>query len=278
MTSAVILSLLLSGTHPPSRPPGIRWERDFDVALRKAKAAQKPLLVDFWAEWCGWCHRLDRTTYADPIVVKMSESFVAVKVNTEGGPRQTAVALRYNVESLPTIAFLSPSGRPLFRLNGFQGPGQFPRTLVQAKDLADRVMGWETALEQNAEDPAALAALGIHLFEQDAYAESSELLARAARGDEGRPLDERKQTRLLLGAMLKSDEKHRQAEEVLKQALALPASSVHDPKLLYVLGKLYLAWGRTEQARTTLQQVVNLHSQSAIAAKARETLVALERK
>jgi thioredoxin-like negative regulator of GroEL len=278
MTSALALVVLLSGASSATRPAGIHWEKDFDLALKKAKAAHKPLIVDFWADWCGWCHRLDRTTYVDPGVVKMAEAFVAVKVNTEGGGRETTVALRYDVTSLPTIAFLSPSGRPLLRLNGYQGPGQFPQALAAAKERADRIMGYEATLEQNPEDPVALAALGVHLFEQDAYAESRELLGRAARADGSRPLEERKETRLLLGAILKSDEKYRQAETVIKEALALPPSRAHDAKLLYVLGKLYLAWGRPDQARDALQQVISLHGESAIAAKARETLVALESK
>jgi thioredoxin-like negative regulator of GroEL len=258
---------------------GIRWERRFEDALKKARTSHKPVIVDFWAQWCGWCHRLDKTTYVDPAVVKLSEGFVAVKVNTEGDPRETAVAIRYDVSSLPTIMVISPEGRPIARVNGFVGPGQFPRLLEGAKDMATRVIKWEVALDKNPKDAEALTGLGVHLFEQDSFAESLELLRRAAQVDAKRPIQERKQTRLLTGVILKAADKFPEAETVLKQGLGLrPDDALYDPKLLYVLGMLYANWGRKDEARVILQQVLTLHAQSSIAQKARDSLVALDSK
>ena len=162
MIATAAFALLVAGG--PAKQPEIHWVRQFDAALKRAKTVKKPMLVDFWAEWCGWCHRLDQTTYVDPVVVKMSEDFVAVKVNTEGTPRETAVARRYEVTSLPTIAFLSPQGRLILRLNGFQGPGQFPRAIEVAKERAVKIIEWETDLEHNPRDAEALASMGAHLF------------------------------------------------------------------------------------------------------------------
>jgi tetratricopeptide (TPR) repeat protein len=198
-------------------------------------------------------------------------------VNTEGGPRESAIALRYDVSSLPTILFVSPSGTLILRLTGYQGPGQFPQTLEHARETATKVMGWETALEKDAQDGAALLGLATHLFDLEAYADSRELLERTVKIDAERPGAQRKQARLLLAVILKTyDENYPRAETLLKQALAIHPADGYDAKLLYVLGRTYISWGKRDQARAALQEVVKSHADSPVAQKARETLVALD--
>jgi thioredoxin-like negative regulator of GroEL len=274
--AAATFALLVAGG--PAKQPEVKWVRQWDAALKRAQQTKKPLLVDFWAEWCGWCHRLDQTTYVDPVVVKMSEDFVSVKVNTEGTPREVEVARHYDVTSLPTIAFLSPAGRVILRLNGFQGPGQFPRAIELAKERAAKIIGWEDDLERDPRHAEALSSLGAHLFEQEVYDESRDFLVRAVKADRERPVDERKRTRMLLGIVHKYNHKNPEAETVLKEGLALQPASEYDPKILYVLGRLYAGWGRYDEARAVLKQILSLYAQSPVADKARETLVALDRK
>ena len=276
MIATAAFALLVAGG--PGKQPEIHWVRQFDAALKRAQTVKKPLLVDFWAEWCGWCHRLDQTTYVDPVVVKMSEDFVSVKVNTEGTPREVAVARRYDVSSLPTIAFLSPQGRMILRINGFQGPGQFPRAIEEAKERAVKIIEWEADLERDPRAAEALASMGAHLFEQEAYEESRDFLVRAVKADKERPVDERKRTRMLLGIVHKYNKKNSDAEAVLKEGLTLQPPSEYDPKILYVLGRLYAGWGKYDEARAVLKKVLSVYAQSPVADKARETLVALDRK
>ena len=275
MTAHALAVLLLGGNHPA---PGVRWEHRFEEAMKKARAAKKPVMIDFWAEWCSWCHRLDQTTYVDPVVTRLSEHFVPVKVDTEGGRKNAEIALRYNVSTLPTIAFLSPSGRLVHRLNGFQGPGQFPKTMEAAREVAQKVMSWEAALEKDASDPGALFFLGRHLFEQEFYEDSRELLYRAIRSDGARPVDDRKQARMLIGIIQNFDNKYAEGETVLKEALALRPRTELDPKMLYILGRLYQGWGRKDEARKTYRHLLAEHPDAPVAAKAKEALKKLEPK
>ena len=275
MFGTLAMTLLLTG---PATSAGIKWERSFEEALKKAKASRKPILVDFWADWCGWCHRLDKTTYLDPVVVRKAEEFVAVKVNTEGNRKETEIAIRYDVQSLPTILFLSPEGHQVYRLNGFQGPGQFPRTLDQAIEIARRILPLEAAIEKNPSDAGALAGLGQHLYEEEFYEESRELLSRSIKVDQDEPAPSRRMARMILAIIQNYDRKYGEAEGLLKEALGIKPPGEDQPKILFVLGRTYASWGRREDAQKMMQKIVREHAGSAMAQKARETLLALDRK
>jgi len=200
---------------------GIRWEKSFRDALKRARAEGRPLLVDFWADWCHWCHELDRTTYRDPAVVAASSAFVAVKVDTEGSLGDKQVSAEYGVETLPTIAFLSPGGHVLLVRQNFEGPEAFASTLEAARRSAGEVIGWESALSRDGNDAVALARLGAHLVQQNRLAEGRELLERAAKCDAAQPSGVRKHTRVLLGTLQAKGGRYREAEKLFQSALEL---------------------------------------------------------
>jgi thioredoxin-like negative regulator of GroEL len=271
---APTLALLIAGAAPGK---GVRWERDVDAGLRQARKTGKPLMVDFFAVWCGWCRRLDRSTYVDPEVVRLSAEFVAVKVNTEGSAREVDVTKRYEVGSLPTVVFLSPEGHLLLRVDGYQGPGVFPETMRRARRIAARVRDLETALRRDPDDGAALTRLGQHLFEQESLEASRDVLQRAVKRDASQAPEERKRSRMYLALILLEGRRFSQAETLLNDALELGPREPEDAKLMFLLGRTYVAWGRLEQARLTWRRLLSEHPRSRFAQKANEELHALNR-
>jgi hypothetical protein len=213
----------------------------------------------------------------DPLVVKLSEEFIALKLDTEGGKKNQEIALRYNVATLPTITFITPGGRQILTLKGFQGPGQFPRTMESARDAAVRIMAWEAALDRDSKNPAALFGLGVHLFEQEFYEDSRALLYHAAAADGERPAKDRKQARMLIGIIQNYDRKYAEGESILKEGLAIRPVTEYDSKMMFVLARLYVAWNKKEPARGVLRTLIQEHPDSSVTSKARDLLKSLER-
>ena len=173
------------------------------------------------------------------------------------------------------MAFLSPEGRELLRVNGFQGPGQFPLTLERALQAAAWVGSWEQALARNPDDPRALLALGSHAYEHEYLEEARELLRAAVARDAESEAEERRRARMLLAILEHVSRNYAEAERLVREALALPPDPDDQPKLLFVLGRTQVFSGRRDEGIATLEVIVREYPQSPVAPKARETLVNL---
>jgi thiol:disulfide interchange protein DsbD len=94
----------------------------FDEAIAIAKKACKPVMIDFFAEWCIACKELDHKTYVDAAVRKEAGRFTSIKVDaTDESAPLTDIQKRYGVLGLPTIVFIDGTGRVLEdpRVTGF---------------------------------------------------------------------------------------------------------------------------------------------------------------
>jgi thioredoxin:protein disulfide reductase len=137
---AMATMLLVAGAAfaiPQKHAAEVRWDRYDETALRAAAAAGKPVIIDFYADWCNPCHELDRETFSNAKVVDELQRFVRVKADltNDQDPRTIALTKQYGVVGMPTIVFLDASGKeiPSLRLTGFEPPEPFLARAKQAR-------------------------------------------------------------------------------------------------------------------------------------------------
>ena len=109
------------------------WESGYEAALARAGSEDKPVMIDFYTDWCGWCKKLERETYTDTRVQEALSSFVLVKLNGDREGRKLAANM--GVRGYPTLVFLNPQGQEIGRIPGFMGPEPF---LEELADLRGR--------------------------------------------------------------------------------------------------------------------------------------------
>jgi thioredoxin-related protein len=119
----------------------IKW-MSIQEAETLAKKDPKPILVDIYADWCGWCKKLDKNTFQHPDIAEyVNDNFYAVKLDAEmrepitlagrqykymtdgrRGTHELALALSNGQMSLPTMVILDSKLTQLGIIPGYQEP------------------------------------------------------------------------------------------------------------------------------------------------------------
>lgn len=101
---------------------GLNWHTDLNSALEEAKKTNKPIFIDFYAQWCSYCKKLDENTFSDQQVQeKLKSKYVLAKIDIDKYPN---IASDYKVYGVPTIVFLNPNGTDIKRNEGYIGPSE----------------------------------------------------------------------------------------------------------------------------------------------------------
>ena len=134
----------------------LRWN-ELEPALAEAKRSGKPVIVDVFTDWCGWCKRMDKTTYGHPDVRDyVARAFVPARINAEDDKRRATYqgesrtyrqfADGFRISGYPTTLFLAADGSLITQLPGYVKPETFLTVLHYVGDGHYRTRSWDAYL------------------------------------------------------------------------------------------------------------------------------------
>ncbi len=137
---AVLATITVAGQfrqNSSGKQQGIVWRTDLMVAHHEAQTVNRPLLISFGADWCGFCQRMEQGTLASPDIAQyVNRSFVPVKLDIK---KHGEIARILEVNRIPCTIAISPQSDLLGRMTGCVDANQFQHTLVQIEALHRRI-------------------------------------------------------------------------------------------------------------------------------------------
>lgn len=119
------------------------WLTSLQAAQKEAKKRNALIFVDLFADWCGWCHKMEREVFPSEAFQKATQDKVLLRLNTEDRGEGTKFSQQYSITTLPTFVLLAPDLSIAGIMRGYLPSPQFVRSMgdveTRYKDFRKRV-------------------------------------------------------------------------------------------------------------------------------------------
>lgn len=137
-----ILLLTIPALLASAQSAAVKWY-SIEEAVALAQKSPRPMFVDAYTDWCGWCKKLDKDTFSNPVIAEiLNTKYYAVKFDAEGKEpvtfqgrkfvndgslgktHQLAYALLQGKLGYPSLVFLTATSELITPISGYKTPAQ----------------------------------------------------------------------------------------------------------------------------------------------------------
>ena len=197
----------------------IKWIGKYEEALAKAKKENKPVLLDLYTDWCGWCKKMDASTYTDPQVIAINRKMIFLKLNAETDPDGIELQRRMNIYSFPTTMLLDSNGEEIDRIPGYLTAEMFVKAVDQVLNDKDSIPSLKKQEAENGNDVDILYRLGRRYYEKDSYEQAKVRFERIILKDPQNKSKRTDEAYLVYGEILTKSRRSAEAKKVFQQFL-----------------------------------------------------------
>lgn len=247
----------------------LAWRTDFNKSLLEAQATSKPIFVDVYADWCEWCHKLDKEVYSDPAFIKYMNGYIPVKINAEDNSGGTKFAQKYNVDGFPTLLVTDSQGKLINRIGGFITANALIKDLSTVQRLLDEE-------RKNPADPAVSFKLGKEYSLREMYAEAETRYQKVLRSA-GATDAQKEAAQFTLGLVQYYRRNLKGSLSTLETYYTVyPAGESREDALL-LLSQIHIEMESNEKARALLKEFLAKYPGSGNTVRAQQVLNLIEK-
>lgn len=275
LTTRLMIAVLVLAL-APSLVAG-SWHKKVADAQKIAKAKNQLILVDMFAEWCGWCHRFEREVFPSQVFQEATKDIVLLRLDTEDGAEGTQMAQKYGVNSLPTFLLLTPDLATAGIIKGYAPPNEFVRTLRATRDKHE-------SFERKVKNEASLSKdyfqrleIAKEFVTRNSF-DKSEPRLRKLTSEKGVPAVVRDEAyyQLAVGYVLQS--KPDDALSAIRKLTSLSQLGEAVERAKVLAGQIYFQQGNLTAARNEFRSFLKTHPASPLAANVNRVLPEIEKR
>lgn len=160
--SIVFLASIVSATAIGA----VEWKSDMAAALEMARKSGKPVMINFYADWCGYCKKMKSDVYPNRMIERQLENFITVSIDGERNPQ---IAEDYGITGYPTVTFLDRNGVQIRKIEGYAGVEKFSSILRAVSASGDLESEIQVGLKENPENIRTNYRAGAYYFKAKQY-------------------------------------------------------------------------------------------------------------